>query len=368
MGEQTRNFEALIAGEFSKTRGVMVNSGSSALILAMEAFDLAPGSEVVTPALTFATTVGCIVKSGCIPVFVDVGDNDYVMDVSLIEDVITPKTKAIVAPNLMGNVVNWDAVSKIAARHNLKILEDSADILGVRYNGENLGGYSDISITSFYGSHIINCAGNGGMAMTSNERYAERMKLLRSWGRSSSLFVESEAIENRFNIDVDGVPYDAKFVFEAIGYNFEGAELGAAFGIEQYKKLPVFLQRRKDVVASHLAFFEKYAEWLELPEYTEGADTVWFAFPMKVRDAAPFTRRDVQIYLEKRNIQTRVVFTGNVVRQPGFKNIEMRKHEKGFANADAVMARGFLLGSHHGMTDQMLDHLYASFDEFAKAY
>jgi len=367
MGDRTRQFENVIAEEFSHTHGVMTNSGSSALTLAMEAFNLPPGSEVITPALTFATTVACIVKAACIPVFVDVGENDYVMDPSLIEEMITEKTRAIVAPNLMGNIVDWGTVAAIAKKHRLKILEDSADILGVQYQGKNLGHYADISITSFYGSHIINCAGNGGMAMTSNDYYAKRMRLLRSWGRSSSLFVESESIENRFNIDVDGIPYDAKFVFEALGHNMEGAELGAAYGLEQYKKLPKFLARRKEVVRQHMEFFSNYEEFLELPEYTADSNTVWFAFPMKVKKGAPFSRRDVQIFLENRNIQTRVVFTGNITRQPGFKDLPMLKHPNGFRNADGVMGRGFLLGSHHGITDAMLEHLYSSFAEFIES-
>ena len=368
MGPHTREFETLIAQEFSKTRGLMVNSGSSALMLAMEAFDLPEGSEVITPALTFATTVGCILKHNHIPVFVDVGPNDYVMDVEKVEKMLSDKTRAIVAPNLMGNVVNWTRLRALADQHDLLLLEDSADILGVKYNGKNLGYYSDISITSFYGSHIVNCAGNGGMVCTSNYAFADRMQLMRSWGRSSSLFVESEAIENRFNVSVDNIPYDAKFVFEAVGHNYEGSELGAAFGLEQYKKLPGFLQRRKDVVASHLEFFAKFGDWLELPEYTDGADTVWFAFPLLVKGGAPFKRRDIQIFLEKRNIQTRVVFTGNITRQPGFIDQPMRKDPDGFANADNVMSSGFLLASHHGLTDEMVAHLYQSVEDFAGQY
>ena len=162
MGKYASQFEAKIAALFAKKHGIFVNSGSSALYIGMEAMGFKAGGEVITPALTFSTTVGCIVKNGLVPVFVDVGTNDYCIDVSKIEEMITPKTVAILAPNLLGNLCEWDKIGEIAKRHNLKVIEDSADTLGATLHGKSSGHWSDWSITSFYGSHIINCAGNGG--------------------------------------------------------------------------------------------------------------------------------------------------------------------------------------------------------------
>lgn len=365
MGKNTREFEDKVAKKFNKEYGIMVNSGSSALFLAMEVLDLPQGSEVITPVLTFATTVGCIVKAGLVPVFVDVKKDTYCIDETKIEEMITSKTKAMVIPNLMGNLPNWDVIRKIADKHNLKILEDSADIIGAKYKGKQIGEYSDISISSFYGMHVINCAGNGGIVCTSSKEYSDKSKLLRSWGRSSSLFDEnSESIENRFNIKVDGIPYDAKFVFEKVGYNLEGAELGAAFGLVQLKKLDKILEKRSGVANSHFKFFKDYEKYIDLPKQNPDSETVWFAFPMVVKKEAPFTRRDIMIFLENHNIQTRVVFTGNITRQPGFKDIECKKTKEGYPEADRVMERGFLIACHHGMSEEMLNHLYSTLTKF----
>ena len=220
MGNYSRQFERKIAGLFSKEHCLYVNSGSSALYIGVEAFNFPAGSEVITPVLTFSTSVGCLVKNNLIPVFVDIEPLTYNIDVSKVEDQISGKTVAILAPNLMGNLCDWPAIRKIADKYNLVVIEDSADTLGATIGGKTSGFYSDMSITSFYGSHIINCAGNGGALAINDKKVMERAKLLRSWGRSSSLFDEkSEEIQNRFNVDLDGIDYDAKFVFEMVGYN-----------------------------------------------------------------------------------------------------------------------------------------------------
>ncbi len=368
MGVKAREFERRIADEYAKQHGILVNSGSSALFLSMEAFNLPPGSEVITPALTFSTTVGCIVKAGLVPVFVDVEPNTYVIDTSRVESMIGPDTRALVIPNLMGNLPDWSGLRDLADRHGLLVLEDSADIIGATYNGAKMGWYSDVTATSFYGMHIINGAGNGGMVCVNDDDLADRIKILRSWGRSSTRFANSEDINQRFDCEVDGIPYDAKFVFEEIGYNLEGSEISAAFGLVQHSKLQENLAKRRSVANAQRAFFGKYSDWLELPQFTAGVDSVWFAYPMIVKESAPFSRRDVQIFLEQRNIQTRVVFTGNVTRQPAFKGVECRIDEAGLANADRVMERGFLIAAHHGMTDDMLAHTHESFEAFAARF
>ena len=301
MGNYSRKFENKIAELFDKKHCLYVNSGSSALYIGVEAFNFKAGSEVITPALTFSTSIGCIVKNDLVPVFVDVEPLTYNVDHTQIEDLVTEKTVAILAPNLMGNICNWPEIRKIADKYNLVVIEDSADTLGATINGKKSGYYSDMSITSFYGSHIINCAGNGGALAINDDKVMEKAKLLRSWGRSSSLFDEqSESIENRFNVNLDGVEYDAKFVFETVGYNLEGNELGASFGLAQLEKLDQNIKTRQENFSRQCKFFEKHEKYFSNPLETYGCDTAWLAFPILIKDDAPFSRKEFQIYLEER--------------------------------------------------------------------
>ena len=365
MGKNVFNFEKKIAKLFNKKYGLMVNSGSSAIMLAMEALNLPEGSEVITPALTFSTTVSYIVRNKLIPVFVDVKEGTYCIDENKIKDLITKKTKAILAPHLMGNIVDWQKLYPILKKNNITIIEDAADTLGATYNGKSTGHYADISITSFYGSHIINCAGNGGMVCFNNKEQYIKAKLLRSWGRSSSLYDEnSEKIENRFNIKLDGIQYDKKFVFESIGHNLEPSELGAAFGLVQLKKLNFNLNKRQKNFDIHTKFLKKYIKYFILPKQLAGSKSGWLAYPITIKDNSLFTRTEMQIFLEKRNIQTRVVFTGNILRQPGFKNLKVKKNKKGYPEADKVMRNGILIACHHGLNSKMISHIHKSIDKF----
>jgi len=368
MGTNVREFEEKVAKLFEKNHGIMVNSGSSALFLAAKILDLPPGTEVITPALTFATTVSCLLTNQLTPVFVDVKEGTYCIDPDRVEAMITPSTRAMCIPNLIGNVCQWERLGAIAKKHGLKLIEDSADTLGGTLNGRSSGHWSDISITSFYGSHVINCAGNGGILCVNDGKQARRAKLLRSWGRSSSLIEESETIENRFNVKVDGIDYDAKFVFETVGYNLEPSELGAAFGLVQLRKLKGNIEARIRNFCAQYDFFKQYEDWFVLPKQTPGAYTGWLAFPLTLRDTAPFTRKELQIFLEKRNIQTRVVFTGNIIRQPGFRDMPKRVGPDGYPQADRVMRGGMLIACHHGLTEAMVAHMHQSFVEFAMQY
>lgn len=368
MGQSVREMEAKIAALFSKKFGVMLNSGSSANYLAIELLKLPELSEVITPVLTFSTTVGPIIKNKLIPAFVDVELDTFNIDVNQLENMITSKTKALMVPNLLGNLPDWKEIRFIADKYNLSIIEDSCDTLGARLYGNLSGFYSDISTTSFYGSHIINCAGNGGMLCLNNPIFARRAVLLRSWGRCSSLYVESENVKNRFEEKIDEMDYDAKFTFEEIGYNWEPSELGAAFGLIQLEKLNKNIEKRKRIFASHVSFFSNYKEWFILPRQLPHSNTAWLAFPLIVRDCAPFKRKDLQIFLEKRNIQTRTIFTGNILRQPAFKEVLRRESPSGYPNADQIMRGGILIGSHHGMTEDMAQHIYQSFKEFEKCH
>tara|TARA_Y100001970_G_scaffold98325_1_gene123614 strand:+ start:133 stop:1341 length:1209 start_codon:yes stop_codon:yes gene_type:complete len=370
MSKNVSLFEEKIAKSFEKSKAVMVNSGSSALYILIEALNLPKGSEVITPALTFATTVGCLVKNDLIPHFVDVGLNSYCIDVEKLDAAINENTSAIIAPDLMGNICEWEKIKEMVDGKNqdIKIICDSADTLGAKLFGKSNGAYCDAAITSFYGSHVINGAGNGGMLVTDSIEVYEKARLLRSWGRSSSLFSDSEAIENRFNIDLDGVQYDAKFVFEEIGYQLEPSEISAAFALVQYEKLSKNIKARQTNFNHHYKFLTKYDQYFDLPVQNPNAETGWLAFPAIVKDGSPFTRTDLQIFLEKRNIQTRVVFTGNILRQPGYKDINCIGFAEDFVNADRVMRGGILLALHHGLTNEMLDHVHGSIEEFIEQF
>jgi len=368
MGRHVRAMQERVAKLFEKRHGIMVNSGSSANYLAVELLDLPPGSEVITPALTFATTVAPIVRQKLVPAFVDAAEGTYNIDFDAIEAMVTPKTRAMMIPSLIGNLPDWDRIRQIADDHGLMIVEDSADTLGATLNGRSTGTRSHISTTSFYGSHVINAAGNGGMICVDDDELARRALLLRSWGRTSSLFVESEKIENRFNVELDGFSYDAKFVFEELGYNIEPSEIGAAFGLVQLDKLEQNIVARAENFRRQLAFFQDYEDWFILPRQLQGARTGWLAFPLTIRADAPFTRREMQIFLEERDIQTRPVFTGNILRQPAMTNVEARTSAGGYPVADDVMRGGILLACHHGLDNAQIDFMHETFRSFAAQY
>jgi CDP-4-dehydro-6-deoxyglucose reductase, E1 len=368
MAGNVRSMQQQVAALFRKKHGIMVNSGSSANYLAIEILKLPEGAEVITPALTFATTIGPIVRNRLVPAFVDAEEGTYNIDVDKIEEMITAKTKAIMVPSLIGNLPDWAKIRAIADAHQLVVIEDSADTLGAELNGQSTGSYSDISTTSFYGSHVINAAGNGGMLCVNDDEMARRATLLRSWGRTSSLFVESENIENRFNIEVDGISYDSKFVFEELGFNLEPSEMGAAFGLVQLSKLQHNIAARESNFQRQRDFFSTYENWFILPKQLQHAKTGWLAYAMTLRPDAPFARRDLQIFFEKNDIQTRPVFTGNVLRQPAMRNVEVRTSKSGYAVADQVMKGGILLACHHGLTNEQINYMHEKFSEFAKRY
>ena len=365
MGPNVREMQEKVAALFDKPHGIMVNSGSSANYLAIEVLKLPEGAEVITPALTFATTVAPLVRNRLMPSFVDVEPGTYNIDVNAIEEMITPNTKAVMIPSLIGNLPDWARIREIADKHGLKVVEDSADTLGATIGNNSTGLYSDISTTSFYGSHVINGAGNGGMLCVNDEETARNALLLRSWGRTSSLFVESEKIENRFNVELDGISYDAKFLFEDLGYNVEPSEISAAFGLVQLGKLDQNITAREQNFKAQYDFFKQYEDWFILPRQLPNSRTGWLAFPLTIRPDAPFMRRELQIYLEERDIQTRPVFTGNILRQPAMKNVPCKTRDGGYPEADAVMRGGILLACHHGLDDAQMGYMHETFKAFA---
>ena len=364
--DKVRAFEKKVCEIFGKKYGLMLNSGSSANLLAVSSLRLNEGSEVITPALTFSTTVAPLIQKGLIPVFIDVQEGSYNINVNFIEEMISDNTKALMIPNLLGNLPDWKTIKEIADKYGLIIIEDSADTIGSKYKGGTTGNISDLVTTSFYGSHVITCGGFGGILCTNTIEYYERSKLLQGWGRSSSLTHDSEKIDDRFGQTVDEILYDSKFIFSDIGYNFLPSELSAAFGLAQLKKLEEFIKKRINNFENLHNYFIKYKEWFILPSQNQDVMTAWLAFPLTVRSGAPFDRLDLQIYFEKNNIQTRPIFSGNILRQPGFNNVQHKKSPRGYLNSDKVMAGGILLGCHQGMNNDQLDYVCDIFNDFVK--
>ena len=365
-GKKVKILEKRISKIFGKKYGLMVNSGSSANLLALSSFKFKKGSEIITPNLTFSTTVAPIYQLGLIPHFVGAEENKFITDPNQIEKCINKKTVALMIPNLLGNIADWKKINKIAKKYNLRIIEDSADTIGYTVNRKNLGQYSDITTNSFYASHIINGAGTGGIVCFNNYDLYEKAKLLRGWGRSSAVFNESENASKRFNVKVSGIDYDAKYIFSDLGYNFLPSEISAAFALEQIKKLKKNILNRNKNFEFLKKFFGNYKNYFKLPEQNPGVKTPWLAFPLVIRRNKKFNRKNMQIFFEKNNIQTRTIFTGNILKQPVMKNKKYKKHPKCDSVADDVMENGILLGCHQGMNFKDLNYICSTFKRFIK--
>ena len=301
LGKHVKSFEKKVSKLFSKKYSVMTNSGSSAMFLIMEKYNFPKGSEIITPILTYSTTVTAIVKNNLVPSFVDVDLNTLCIDASKIEKSITKNTKAILGINLMGNIADWIKIKMIAKKYNLVVIEDSADTIGAKINNRSTGFYTDASMTSFYGSHVINGAGNGGMASVNSKDLYTKIKVARSWGRNSTIYDEkAEKIENRFNIKIGDQIYDRKFVFSEIGYNFEPSEISAAFGLVQLKKLKKNLTKRINIFNRHQLFFNKYKDYFILPKQDKNIYSGWLAYPLIIKNNVGFDRKDLQIFLKNK--------------------------------------------------------------------
>ena len=363
-GKKVKELEKKVSNLFGKKYGLMVNSGSSANLLALSSFNFKKGSEIITPNLTFSTTVAPIYQLGLIPHFVGAVENKFVSDCSQIEKCINKKTVALMIPNLLGNIADWKKIYKIANKYKLKIIEDSADTIGYKVNNKNLGKYSDVTTNSFYASHIINGAGTGGIVCFNDYKLYEKAKLLRGWGRSSAVFNESENANKRFNVKVSGIDYDAKYIFSDLGYNFLPSEISAAFALEQIKKLKNNISIRNRNFEFLKKFFSNYKKYFKLPEQYNGVKTPWLAFPLVIKKNKKFTRKKMQIFFERNRIQTRTIFTGNILKQPVMKNRIYMKHPKCDKIADDVMKNGILLGCHQGMNKKELNYICSTFKRF----
>ena len=343
-GPKSVEFEEKISKEFGKKYGVFVNSGSSACLLAIASLDLEPGSEIITPALTFSTTLAPILQLGYKPKFIDSELNTYVSSVEQILEAVTDKTKAIMVPNLIGNKPNWTMLKtqlNRLGREDIIIIEDSADTITETLN-------SDVSTTSFYASHVITAGGMGGMVMFNDKKYVKRALMYRDWGRIGD---NSENIDDRFASDVDGIPYDYKFLYGVLGYNFKCTEHSAAFGLVQLEKFQTYKDIRRKNIERYLDNLSEVREIL-LPD--DSIKPNWLAIPLQTE-----RRLELLTFLEEQNIQTRVTFAGNVTRHPAY-----REYLQDFPVADEVMKNGFLLGAHHGMDMEDVDYVCNKVKEF----
>lgn len=343
-GPRSVEFEEKIAKRFGKKYGVFVNSGSSACLLALAALDLPKGAKVITPACTFSTTLAPIIQLGYKPVFVDVELTSYVPTVADIIAIIDDEVKAIMVPNLIGNKPDWKTLRselKRIEREDIIVIEDSADT--ITYTEE-----TDVATTSFYASHVITAGGTGGMVMFNDKKHVDRALQYRDWGRMGD---NSEIMDDRFNHSVDGIPYDHKFLYSVLGYNFKCSEMSAAFGLVQLERFKQFEDIRR-------ANFERYLENLkDVSEITLPDDSIkpnWLAIPLQTE-----RRLELLTFLENNNIQTRVTFAGNVTRHPIY-----REYLQPFDNSDTIMKNGFLLGAHHGMTIEDVDYVCDKIKEF----
>jgi CDP-6-deoxy-D-xylo-4-hexulose-3-dehydrase len=369
IGKRTREFEQRVAELFGKRRGIMCNSGSSALYLAIELLDLEPGDEIITSPVTFSTDIAPMVRAGIVPVFVDVEPDTFNIDVDGIEAMIGPRTKAILAPNLIGNAPDWDRIRAIADEHGLRVVEDSCDALGSILRGSPTGTRSDISVTSFALSHIITAAGTGGMVLVDDADLADRCLLLRRWGRRSEvqIYGSTRGVEKRFFSDVDGLEYDNLFIFDEVGWNFEPSELSAAFGLVQLDRLPGFLDRRRRSFARLHERLAKHEDVFVLPRTLDGLETGWHMFPFLIRPESGVRRADLQQHMESNGVDTRMVWTGNALRQPAFRTIAHRAPDAGLPNADRVMEQGLVLPNSHNMTDDDVEYIADTVDAFLAA-
>lgn len=363
-GPLVKEFEEKVAKLFGKKYGIAVNSGSSADLLAIQSLRLPEGSEVITPACTFSTTVSSIIHNNLVPVFVDTVIGRYTINENLVEKAITKKTKIIFVPQLVGGICDMKRLRKLADKYKLYLIDDSCDTFAPYFKKETAASYSDLTTTSFYGSHIITALGFGGMVLVDDEKLRERIYTLRDWGRVGN---DKEAFEKRFNFTIDEIPYDAKFLYSELGYNLKMNEAGAAFGLEQLKKLDGFLKKRTHNFEKLKDVFKKYEKWFYLPYLIKGAETNWLAFPLTVKKNAPFTRYDFLKHLERKGIQTRVLFSGNIVRHPVYKKLKF-KVSGSLINADTIMASSLLLGCHQALTDKDIDYMKNTAEEFFNKY
>lgn len=346
VGPLSAEFEQQIAEIFGKKYAVFVNSGSSANLLITQ---IIPKGEVITPALTFATTLTPLLQCGLKPIFIDSQIETFLPTIEAIEAKIGPKTTAVMIPNLLGNKMDSKRLRELCDAKGILYIEDSCDTI-TNANGHFVS-------TSFYGSHIITAMGAGGMVMSDDKEMIDRIRTMRDWGRGVDV---SEDIQERYKYQIDDIPYDGKFWYTERGFNMRPVEAQAAFGLEQIKRLPGFAKQRKENFDQLYNFFSQYKCFnLPVSQYEPN----WLAFPLTL-NKAPFERFELVEYFEKKGIQTRPIFSGNITRHPAFKGLSSGN----FPNADYVMKFGILLGIHQGMDQKQINYIQETFINFYKDF
>jgi CDP-6-deoxy-D-xylo-4-hexulose-3-dehydrase len=368
-------FETDFAEYFGLANAFLVNSGSSANLVALTALTspklgdrrLKPGDEVITVAASFPTTVAPIIQNRLIPVFVDVNLGDYTAIPARIEEAIGPKTRAIVMAHTMGVPFDLDTVMRLAREHDLWVVEDNCDALGSRYRGQLTGTFGDIATVSFYPAHHITM-GEGGCVLTDDELLGHIARSIRDWGRDCYCAGgENNTCGKRFSQQFGDLPfgYDHKYVYSHIGYNLKVTDMQAAVGTAQLTKLEGFITRRKLNFQNLHAMLEPYQDRLFLPCTTPNSDPSWFGFVITVREDAGFSRNDLTRFLESNLIETRNLFSGNLLRQPAFIDIEKRLVGD-LINTDIITQRTFFLGVYPGIDDARLDYIGSIFNRFMR--
>ena len=365
-GRYADKFEKGLASFLGIKYCLLTNSGSSANLLAVSVLtspllknrQLKAGDEVITTACGFPTTLNPILQNKLVPVFVDVEIGTYNIRAELIEKAITKKTKAIFIAHTLGNPVNISLILKIAKKYNLWFIEDNCDALGSKYKGQYTGTFGDISTCSFYPPHHITM-GEGGAVLTDNHLLRRIIMSFRDWGREC--YCESghdDTCKMRFKQKFGDLPYgyDHKYVYSHVGYNLKVTDMQAAVGVAQLKKLPGFIKARKKNFAFLKKHLKNYQKYLILSEPTEGSDPSWFGFPILVREDAPFTRNEIVNYLEQNKIATRMLFGGNLTKQPAYKDVKYRICDP-LKNTDIVMNNLFWVGVYPGLNYAKLTYM-----------
>ena len=373
-GPRTEAFEEQLANFLGLRRTLAVNSGSSANLLAVSALrsrrldrPLEPGDEVITAAMGFPTTTAPIVQNELVPVFVDCELGTYNINVEQLDAALSERTRAIFIAHMLGNPVDMEPLMAFAREHELYVIEDTCEALGSTYDGQMLGTFGDMSTFSFYPSHHMT-TGEGGAVATDNSRLARIACSLRDWGRDCRCTHDSPpegTCGNRFEWQIPGLnePYDHRYLYVEIGYNMKMTDIQAAIGLAQLKKLSRFVEDRKQNFKRLYAGLKPYQDLLLLPTWSERADPAWFALPLTLQADAPFKRRDLVTFLEDRNIETRLLLAGNLVRQPGYQEINHRAVGD-LSNADRILRSSFFIGVYPGLDDARIAYVLEAFDDF----
>lgn len=349
------------------------NSGSSANLIAFASLTshllrdkkLKAGDEIITAGTGFPTTVNPAILYGMVPVFIDVDIPTYNIRAELIEEAITPKTKAIMIAHTLGNPFNLAKVSEIAKKHNLFLIEDCCDALGSTYQGKNVGNFGDIATLSFYPAHHITM-GEGGAVLTNNSILKRAMESIRDWGRDCYC---APGMDNtcgkRFAWKLGELPYgyDHKYTYSHVGYNLKITDMQAAVGVAQLEHLPGFIEKRKSNFRLLKEGLKRFEDFFILPEATENSDPSWFGFPITIRDDVKFSREELLVYLNENKIGTRLIFAGNLIKQPYMRGINYRVHGD-LTNSDVIMNRSFWIGVYPGITEEMINYILEKFQEF----